>query len=405
MKKPQDQLTEQINQLISDITSYLTKDIPTYMCEKTDDIVPSMGTRGLWTHEIKKTLTDRFNDYNTTIPYINNNSKLNLIKNLINLKQEIEDLFYGINSKELNNPHINERFNKIKDIIDSLQHKDNFIYSHCAADNSKIVHDIHNILTNELPSYSSQNIENFINTYNPPYFTYELGVLIISLYNAFKNNENMEILLTNAKIDNFIQDKMYLENIKDYKNHAENILNDTRNIAKQVKQNFSIQASSPLLVSYNSELENLKNSIKSINKYIIAIFVLITILFIIKFALIFINFSFFNIEFINFNNSNTSYNFITFSALILSFSALLTYLIKDRKRLINTHDHLLLKKLELNSLPTYMSELTQDQRRDLYISLAPNYFNGISRNEEQNTSESHHQMEALNKILDTVLKK
>lgn len=270
-------------------------------------------------------------------------------------------------------------------------------------------------INNNIKNYDTKNVLKNI-VFTDEILDKSLVNKLIDLYNICTHNDSKSKSLKIFENLSILNDLIELNNKKNEINHqiihAEEIL---KNISirdsqlaereQKINENFSIATNSKLLKGYSDEVEKISKKIFWLNIFIVILFILIIVLFVFKFFVIYGNFI------TNANHPSTQigffenpWNLLSFFTLILSFSALLTYLIKDRARLIKLHDHFNLNKLELIALPEYMGEFESQQRIDLYISLAPNYFRGVHSNVEPNPEIQKTNIEGVTKVLDSVSK-
>jgi len=143
-------------------------------------------------------------------------------------------------------------------------------------------------------------------------------------------------------------------------------IKDTYSIINQVKENKTLEGTFVLNTGYADEVKILDKKIEQLNKYIFSLFTSIIIAITVKTCFVLSKFE----------NLNDLYSLLVFLSLIISFSALITYLIKERNRLIKIHDNFKINVLELSTLPDYMNELNAEQRKQMYVDLSTNYFRG-----------------------------
>ncbi|MFV7500481.1 hypothetical protein [Acinetobacter pittii] len=212
-----------------------------------------------------------------------------------------------------------------------------------------------------LPDDFTNLLQNYLN-YNRPNKVNEIFNNYLDIYNYLINNNKLE---ASKKIRD-LYDKFIIFEQKRLNDEVARQLEEAKEIAQDVKLNITKNSNSIVIYHYSEEAEKLKSKIERLNKIIILIFLGIVLIFSLKsILLIFFNDSFNNI-----------FTFITFLSIVFTLSALLTYLIKDYNQTKNLYDFYNIRYLELNALPTYMNELSVEQRKDLLIKLAPIYFIG-----------------------------
>lgn len=168
----------------------------------------------------------------------------------------------------------------------------------------------------------------------------------------------------------------------------DNKYNELYQKAIQVSEKITAITVNPINTGYEQECIKLNQSIEDLNKKIINLFKLLILAFLIKILVLLTITDMFN----------NIYMYLTFISLIISISALTAYFIKDRKKLMLLHDHYKLNVLELSTLPNYMGELDDDQRKQLYIDLSHNFFRGSVPNQENNKN-SNSELDGLSKSI------
>lgn len=338
------------------------------------------------------------------------NDNLELLTSYLNNISEIVNNF-DLSKKEV----LNIIFSNIRILIENSKKLYNL---EIELKDSYTNHDIAIVLrhiNNNIKNYDTKNVLKKL-VFTDETLDVSLVNKLIDLYNICNHNDSNDKSLKIFENLSILNDLIDLNNKKNEINHqiihAEEIL---KNISirdsqiaereQKINENFSIATNSKLLKGYSDEVEKISKKITRLNVFIVFLFILIISLFIFKFFVIYGSFI------TNANRPSTQigffenpWNLLSFFTLILSFSALLTYLIKDRARLIKLHDHFNLNKLELIALPEYMGEFESQQRIDLYISLAPNYFRGVHSNVEPNPEIQKTNIEGVTKVLDSVSK-
>ncbi|HFP7079673.1 TPA: hypothetical protein ACHKET_000891 [Acinetobacter baumannii] len=204
-------------------------------------------------------------------------------------------------------------------------------------------------------------------------------------------------------IDFFLELEERSIEINELANKSESILEEIRKEKKQFNENLSIESNSELLKGYSTETKGLGKTIIALNIIIFLLFLIIIGLFIFKF----INLYNFFYETSGLNTQNffeNPWHLLSFFTLVLSISALLGYIIKFRNRLIKLHDHFNLIWLELSAMPKYMAELSPDERKYLYITLAPTYFKGFYPNKDAPSEIQKLDVDSITKFLDSISK-
>lgn len=199
----------------------------------------------------------------------------------------------------------------------------------------------------------------------------------------FRNSFYTSPLPKTDDINNYIKELDFLLNKEEILSSAKNII-DASTIANNLKENITVVSNSDFANEYKKLAKKLDKEAASINYFIIFLFVIIIL--IVLFKLIFA--SIYKV---------TDFTLIsaTWLALVLSITALLGYLLKERKRLNNLRDYYRTIYIEMTALPKYMREFNSTQRVEMLVSLASNYFKGMSvhnkfdeKNEENNSKDN-----------------
>lgn len=171
-------------------------------------------------------------------------------------------------------------------------------------------------------------------------------------------------------------------------------IKDSHEILTRIKENKAYENTYELNNGYINEVDRLYQEINSLNRIIIILFMGIVAIITTKLSLIIFLQDFFK----------DIYNFLTYLSLLVSFSALLTYLIKERSRLIRLHDFFNLTALKLRTLPQYMRELDSTQRQELIVALSSSFFMGSDKLPPENTNQESNLNENLPKIVADIIK-
>ncbi|XZW38029.1 hypothetical protein ACT4WW_07465 [Acinetobacter baumannii] len=304
-----------------------------------------------------------------------------LIENLKNIADVIltgNEVSYDISPKFINelydllNMGIIFKYKKIEE---------EFIYDSTLYSNIKSLYlefDSSKIIYNFLHSNKNTNLNKveILNSLEQIYFE----LVVNNSLTAAKKLEDKVLFEINqdSKINEF---NNYKELLEDKLKKLNDIQDTIEEKIKKANEASLIGVNHELLKGYDSEVTKINKVCNRLSVYIIIIFLIIIGTMGFKLYLIY--------DYV-FNN-NTSHlahlkdHYILFSifTFILSLAALLTYLIKERSRLLKLHDHFNLTKLELIALPKYMGEFDSNSRIELYKTLAQNYFRGAYPNKDE----------------------
>lgn len=371
-----EQTQNDIETLISEVESFST--LMHIKAKEYNQMYSGLGISNPWDAEIKPYLDGFIAEYRykkdlySLKALLKIKENLNFVSNIImNLNQTFEEKHSLAAGIELLNKSLAESKNhldyfyeyKIDKILTEIE------FQNILADISKKRPDITNTLSEvqyEKLNNSSKRI---------------LSRNTINIYNKLNTIE------TNDDIDDIRSSIDYIETVTEWST-LENKFNELKLTANQMAENFTIKNIDPINNGYEHECVKLTKKIESLNKNIIKLFYILMAIFTSKFFILLCFPS-------KFNNI---YTYLTFISLILSISALIAYFVKDRNRLIKSHDQYKLNVLELSTLPDYMGELDRDQRKKLYIDLSHNFFRGSVPNQENNKN-SNNELEGLSKSL------
>lgn len=221
----------------------------------------------------------------------------------------------------------------------------------------------------------------------------KISEAIIGLKNAVGQN------LVSPSEQNDSSKNVYLETLSSInelnklRSQVEEI-KDSHEILTRIKENKAYENTYELNNGYINEVDKLYKEINSLNRIIILLFSGIVAIITTKLSLIIFLEDFFK----------DIYNFLTYLSLLVSFSALITYLIKERSRLIRLHDFFNLTALKLRTLPQYMRELDSKQRQELIVTLSSSFFTGSDKLPQENTQQQNNLNENLPKIVADIIK-
>lgn len=137
---------------------------------------------------------------------------------------------------------------------------------------------------------------------------------------------------------------------------------EIKSTTKIIKENLGLAENEKLISVFKHQSDQYNSTIQSYTHIIIFIFVVIASSILIKLLL---------------NDPKISLSgLIIFGSYILSLSGLLTYLIKERSRLVSLQTYCIKCYLELSALPNYLADLTEEQAQNLKIELSKIYFRG-----------------------------
>lgn len=253
--------------------------------------------------------------------------------------------------------------------------------------------------SNYFESLSEEDLEfllkSFINLYNSDFIEDQivrnnLVDQIKASIKQFFSSQDKDAGLINKLQSNIDENKELKLAINNYLLEREKKDEELKNSNNELKLEVGNLTVSRIVTKFDTESNKNRILIILYSIFIIMLFIIIVLL--ISAKVIF----YFCPKFDLYKQINDPYFIFCFFSLIISISALLTYLIRERKRLIILHDYYKRIHLELDALPEYMVRLTEPQRQELVIDLAKNYFTGLSNDNKINQSpESDNASEAV----------
>ncbi len=216
---------------------------------------------------------------------------------------------------------------------------------------------------------------------------------IIGLRNVIGENSISPNEQNDSSKNVYLETLSSINELNNLRSQVEEI-KDSHEILTRIKENKAYENTYELNNGYINEVDRLYKEINSLNRIIIILFMGIVAIITTKLSLIIFLQDFFK----------DIYNFLTYLSLLVSFSALLTYLIKERSRLIRLHDFFNLTALKLRTLPQYMRELDSTQRQELIVALSSSFFMGSDKLPPENTNQESNLNENLPKIVADIIK-
>lgn len=379
------ELRNEIDSVIRSIITNQNTEIPRRLNETTGDIFPTSGQIGEWDHNIKRKTNEFIAEFQKKSNLIASN-ELDLILNYL---LKLEDL--SNNARQLllistaeNYELTNAAIDKVNQHLDNPLDLDSLELTYNDKVNLKDIKYIYDEVKNHINFDEQGEIFVFIQSTTDQEKLKFISMRLLDLY------ELCRLPTTKAQSSRI---KQITKQIEDSANIS-NSVTQVQEIAQQFKENVSKLTSDSLLRLYNTEAIKLDKQISRLNNWIIFCIIVIILIMCLKLIFIIVLSDFFK----------DIWNFSSFVLLVFSFSALITYLIKDRNRLIKLHNHYNLNSLELAALPSYMGELDPAQRKDLYINLAPNYFRGIYPENSKNDEPQKEDLESITKDINNIQK-
>lgn len=191
----------------------------------------------------------------------------------------------------------------------------------------------------------------------------EISKILISIHNARDNSQILaqEVVKAQKAFQSIIDKANTLE--------AAVSVKDLEEKAVEIKENIGLNSNELLIDVFKKAASNDNNKILIYNTFIFAIFIL---------SLLFLIFLIYLTIFTDIFKKPLTIHFYGFYiSFFLFLSGLLTYLIKERKRLLNHKHYCTITHLELSALPMYTLQLKDKNKQDdLIIHLAERYFKG-----------------------------
>lgn len=167
--------------------------------------------------------------------------------------------------------------------------------------------------------------------------------------------------------------KRYIEEIAELNQRAENLVQKSSQVSKEITS----QSNEKLQQAFDDKAKDLKPEIEGLHKNIMRLFSLIVFLIFSMFLYIALNHDFKIERF-----------YILYLSIFLTLSAVLTYLIRERIRLVKYQHYCNISFLEIDALSTYTAQLNDpDKIEELKIQLAYRYFQGPNGYSNQTADE------------------
>lgn len=379
-------LMKQIDEIIEKINIILNAELTINIDDSSGEMFPTMGQRGEWNYNIKRIANELIREFYKYSHFCKLEDLPDILKYFTKLNDKLNDAFIALNNATNENYQtINDRLEEVKLFIENSIDINKLSFEYNNAITQDQIKSLYDKIKNRVANFDNEsNIFDYLQYGNDPDKRKFILSKLVDLYNSSYQASTAE---SGRRIEKIIQQITEAVNI-------ENSANEVKEIAQQFKENVSRLIEVKLLENYNDEAEKLEKVIKNLNFWIIFCIVIVVLVMSLKIIFIVALKDFFQ----------DVWNFTSFIFLIFSFSALITYLIKDRNRLLKLYNHYNLNRLELAALPVYMGELDTQQRKDLYISLAPNYFKGIYPDKDGSSEGEKRDIETLTKTLDSISK-
>lgn len=379
------ELRSEIDSVISSIISIQNTEIPRRINENTGDVFPTMGQTGDWEHNIKR----KTNEFIAEFQRISNLIAFDKLALVLHYLLELEELSKNAlqllaHSTAENYELTNAAIDKVNKHLDTPLDLDSLDLKYSDKVNLSDIKYVYDQIKNHIPFDEQGEIFTYIQSTSDQEKLKFISMRLLDLFELCKRP------ITLDQSNRIKQITKQIENAANISNSVTQV----QEIAQQFKENVSKLASDSLLRLYDTEANKLEKQIYRLNFWIICCITIVILTMCLKLIFIIILSDFFK----------DVWNFSSFVLLIFSFSALITYLIKDRNRLIKLHNHYNLNSLELAALPSYMGELDKTQRKELYISLAPNYFRGIYPETGKTEDPQKNELESITKTINDIQK-
>ncbi|HEI8440635.1 hypothetical protein R4849_11230 [Acinetobacter baumannii] len=310
------------------------------------------------------------------------NEKVTKVEKLIELIYENISLSTGSNRKnidELLTTSLN------LPVIDSL------IFYNTGYITPKSLRDLIKTLEPNLLNINNKNIDIILNSSSHSEYI-QLIDNILKLKNinsiAIGINEQTRIVVLIHEIINNIETRLR-------KLDASESIKELEDKAIEIKEQVSLTSNSNLIDAFKLEASVHNKEIKEYNSLILTIFVLI--IFFLSLLIILVTFTTLFNHIYKFQFYGFYFSFFIF------LSALLTYLIRERKRLLNHQHYCRITYLELLALAPYTAQILDKTKRDeLIVQLGERYFQGLNPAIKNEETASNLPTEKLSEIIKLV---
>ncbi|MCT9260435.1 hypothetical protein KTH66_06250 [Acinetobacter baumannii] len=281
--------------------------------------------------------------------FLNINEIYNLLLKLSNTSDENFEKINDLSKKIL------ENISRLPDIND-LSFVPNTHLSHAS-----LLH-LFNLVNFKIQAFTETDI-NYVLKYANIAELEEISKILISIHNARDNSQVVAQEVVNAqKAFQSIIDKAY-------KLEVAVAVQDLEEKAVEIKESIGLNSNELLIDVFKNAAGTDDKKILAYNIFIFAIFILtlFSLTYLIHLTL-----------FTNTFKPPLTFHFYGFYiSFFLFLSGLLTYLIKERKRLLNHKHYCTITHLELSALPMYTGQINDKNKRDdLIFHLGDRYFKG-----------------------------
>lgn len=381
------ELMSKIDNVISEINNTLNIDIISNMNE---DSTPTSGQSGEWNYNIKRLVKEYIDNFYKKSNFYRLEDLGFVLNFLEKLQSELKETLFALtNSTGDNYQLVNSKLEAVKNTVSNPFDLDSLKFQYKEEFNQDEILSLYENIKRYLQDFDiNEEVYNFINNTEDSDKKVYLLKSLIDLYNLQLENSNY---LSGRKTEKLMQE---IEKLIQPSNREKvtQLVNETNEMVVHVKENLGLSKNEKLLMIFNNEAKELGEKIDDLNAIIIGILSLLVI----GFLTMILN-SIFPADL---------KHYLFYVSLLVVISALLTYLIKDRLRLIEFQNYCKRMYMEITALPDYMATLTPEQQEALRISLSSNYFTGnlFTSNPSQvkDMSDSVGTIEALSKIIQSI---
>lgn len=383
-------IMKKVDAVIDEIKRILNSDLTPQMDESSGDFYPTVGQRGEWKYNVKRLVNEYIESFYKKSHFYEVKDLICILNFFEKLKLKLNETLFELNSSTINNYQlINTKLEEVIGLISNPIDLDSLKFEYKEKFNKNDIFVLYENIKRFLQDFDTNDeVLSFINNTNDDDKKNYLLKSLIELHNLQLEKNSY---LSGRKTEKLIQEiEEFIQSFN--KEKAVQLVNETNKMVVQARENLGLAENEKLLMIFQIEAKYLGEKIDDLNSIIIGILSLL----IIGFFTMILNSIF----------PSDLKHYLFYVSLLIVVSALLTYLIKDRLRLIEFHNYCKRMYMEITALPDYMATLTPEQQKALRISLSSNYFTGnqITNNSTptKDISDSVGTIEALSKIIQSI---
>lgn len=352
----------ELNEICNEISKKINNGLPIYGDSRGNlDNPPTMSRRHNKMEYTNK-LKSRLHQIIKFSVFLSSDDINNIYENL----EEITNLIDVLNNSPIIDVKQRDQTeNKLYDLINKIPEVENLPFNYSNNINPKQLFELIKTIKSKNKVFNKLNIEEIISNSKVSEIERIINKFIL-IHNGYKNNSDNQIIL-----GEIIEAYKILEDISNRVNNEKisKSIEESQDQLLQIREYVGVSENSDLFEAFKTKAESFSWKIIIYNIFILMLFtIIISGLFLLVFLMIF-NKDFNYIQEIQFYGAYIS--------LFLFLSGLITYLIKERTRLLKYQHYCQITYLELAAIIPYTNGIKDTNKaEDLKIHLADRYFQG-----------------------------